>query len=492
MQEHRPFLPYGFQFRPTDEEIIVHYLSKKVSGTLLPVVQNFIIDCDLYDTLPSEIWKSHGGLFLNVDEDLYFFTHLKKRSSNGSRFNRKVGSSGSWQGEAAAKDIVTGKSKLKIGSMKRFRYENKGFKDHGAWIMHEYTLNPTLLPPNQATNYVLCRLRKNQQTGKQQKLDLRKKRKLLDVQNNQYEKESEKLLTQQLTSVECQSEVEGSVATMAQEGPSCSTDNDNQFEEEIERLLKNVESAQSLVTMAQEAASCITANDMMSEEVVSAEIGGVGYTLNFDEQYGGQDNMILSNHSNGSETTSGIDYSPNIYTVAEPDGVQRSVPDETLQTWSMLQQQECSNTDPLNGLTDEDFCLLGKILYGTESEDAMVTVVEQEARCNTGLKKSDQSLSGSNGLQTGGMEYSTSVAEQQHEATMVIMRDFQQILSDNPIALENGNVDRQETREIAYDLPMEMGDEILQSKEKDMVQYEDWSYSDLMVDFTDKGFLNFC
>ncbi|GAY50708.1 NAC domain-containing protein [Citrus sinensis] len=202
MQEHRPFLPHGFQFRPSDEELIELYLKKKVSGIFIPLAEYFIRDCNLYEEKPSEIWNSHGGPFLNADEDLYFFTQLKKKSSKGSRIDRKVGSSGgSWQGEDAGKDIVSGQSKIKIGSKKRFRYEKKGCEDHGAWIMHEYTLH---LPKNQATNYVLCRLRKNQPTGHGiMKYGSAKKRKLKDFQDNSNQSEQvaviemDRLLTHQ-------------------------------------------------------------------------------------------------------------------------------------------------------------------------------------------------------------------------------------------------------------------------------------------------------
>ncbi|KAH9706514.1 NAC domain-containing protein [Citrus sinensis] len=188
MQEHRPFLPHGFQFRPSDEELIEHYLKKKVSGIFIPLAEYFIRDCNLYEEKPSEIWDSHGGPFLNADEDLYFFTQLKKKSSKGSRIDRKVGSSGgTWQGEDAGKDIVSGQSKIKIGSKKRFRYEKQGCEDHGAWIMHEYTLH---LPKNQATNYVLCRLRKNQPSGHDiMKYGSAKKRKLKDFQDNSNQSE---------------------------------------------------------------------------------------------------------------------------------------------------------------------------------------------------------------------------------------------------------------------------------------------------------------
>ncbi|KAK9205426.1 hypothetical protein WN943_015693 [Citrus x changshan-huyou] len=143
MQEHRPFLPHGFQFRPSDEELIKHYLKKKVLGILILLAEYFIRD-----------W----------------------------RIDRKVGSSsGAWQGEDAGKDIISGQSKVKIGSKKWFRFEKKGCEAHGAWIMHEYTLH---FPKNQATNYVLCRLRKNQPTGQDKEYGSENKRKLNDFRHN--------------------------------------------------------------------------------------------------------------------------------------------------------------------------------------------------------------------------------------------------------------------------------------------------------------------
>ncbi|KAH9706533.1 hypothetical protein KPL70_012244 [Citrus sinensis] len=178
MQEHRTFLPYGFQFRPSDEELIEHYLKKKVSGIFIPLAEYFIRDCNLYEEKPSEIWDSHGGPFLNADEDLYFFTQLKKKSSKGSRIDRKVGSSGG-----------------------RGKGRTLGCEDHGAWIMHEYTLH---MPKNRATNYVLCRLRKNRPTGHDiMKYGSAKKRKLKGFQDNSNQSEQvadiemDRLLTHQ-------------------------------------------------------------------------------------------------------------------------------------------------------------------------------------------------------------------------------------------------------------------------------------------------------
>ncbi|XP_044473981.1 NAC domain-containing protein 41-like [Mangifera indica] len=161
----------GLKFRPTDDELIGHYLHHKIFCGL-PLYRYFNIkDCDLYGSQePWEIWefyKRNSG----DDEDLYFFTVLKKKSSNGKRICRRIGS-GSWMGEDAAKEIQTN-GKV-IGSKKRYRYENKGSEHDGGWIMHEYSLSGH-------DEYVLCRIRKNDRPAK--KKGLEKKRKLNEVEN---------------------------------------------------------------------------------------------------------------------------------------------------------------------------------------------------------------------------------------------------------------------------------------------------------------------
>lgn len=50
---HHPHLPPGFRFHPTDEELVVHYLGKKVAMEPLPV--SIIAEIDLYKFDPWEL-----------------------------------------------------------------------------------------------------------------------------------------------------------------------------------------------------------------------------------------------------------------------------------------------------------------------------------------------------------------------------------------------------------------------------------------------------
>lgn len=49
----QPFLPPGFRFHPTDEELVVHYLKKKANSAPLPVA--IIAEVDLYKFDPWEL-----------------------------------------------------------------------------------------------------------------------------------------------------------------------------------------------------------------------------------------------------------------------------------------------------------------------------------------------------------------------------------------------------------------------------------------------------
>ncbi|KAL9419868.1 hypothetical protein AB3S75_037601 [Citrus x aurantiifolia] len=379
MQEHRPFLPHGFQFRPSDEELVEHYLKKKISGIPIPLAEYFITDCNLYDQKPSEIWDSHGGPFLNADEDLYFFTQLKKKSSKGSRIDRKVGSSGgAWQGEDAGKDIVSGQSKIKIGSKKRFRYEKKGCEDHGAWIMHEYTLH---LPKNQATNYVLCRLRKNQPTGQDNKFCSAKKRKLKDFQENNNQSE-------QVTDTE------------------------------MERVLTHQQNRQQNDVHYQEV-SC-SSTGMMSEQSLS---GGMGFARSVAEHSAVTDQMQQHQCQQILIQNSGCLYEPSME-------MMMSNFDQMLynQQWdsgnNMLQSRETGGNCHCDSESIADAMAVPESLVQQEDCDALPELIEEdysfleELLCNDAQ---EPIADGESIDETDGMDHSSTVAEKQFEAFVVVL-----------------------------------------------------------------------
>ncbi|XP_023511529.1 uncharacterized protein LOC111776332 [Cucurbita pepo subsp. pepo] len=145
--------------QPTDQQLL-QYLHWKIHD--LPYFTDIVFDCNLYGGIePWKIWLRFGGI---DGERLYFFIKLKRSTNNSGRLsahiNRKVGlANGTWSGENLVKSIFATKTdKQIIGYRKCFRYENVQLSEHhGEWIMHEDSIHQV-----EDSNYVLCRLSKNE------------------------------------------------------------------------------------------------------------------------------------------------------------------------------------------------------------------------------------------------------------------------------------------------------------------------------------------
>ncbi|VAH65302.1 unnamed protein product [Triticum turgidum subsp. durum] len=112
-------LPPGFRFHPTDDELVVHYLCRKVAGQPQPVP--IIAEVDLYKFNPWDL--PERALF--GSREWYFFTPRDRKYPNGSRPNRSAGT--------------------------------------GYWIMHEYRIAEADRAPGKKGSlkldeWVLCRL----------------------------------------------------------------------------------------------------------------------------------------------------------------------------------------------------------------------------------------------------------------------------------------------------------------------------------------------
>ncbi|KAJ6947845.1 hypothetical protein NC651_002260 [Populus alba x Populus x berolinensis] len=132
-------MPTGCRFAPSDEVLVIHYLSKKGKNEPLPCPYA-VRECDLYGREPEEIWKEFGGdrLKRKIDKDLglFFFTRLKKKSGThgSSRIDRSVGNNiGTWHEECALRSITCSETKKNIGSKKRFVYKSN--KSHNRGVL---------------------------------------------------------------------------------------------------------------------------------------------------------------------------------------------------------------------------------------------------------------------------------------------------------------------------------------------------------------------
>lgn len=139
-------LPPGFRFHPTDEELVVHYLKRKVQSLHLPV------SIPEAEVCKSDPWDLPG----DVEQERYLFSTTEIKYPNGKRANRTT-TSGYWKATGLDKKILDSTNKKVVGLKKTLVFYRgkppKGYKTN--WIMHEYKLsNPT----QGMESWVLCRL----------------------------------------------------------------------------------------------------------------------------------------------------------------------------------------------------------------------------------------------------------------------------------------------------------------------------------------------
>ncbi|XAR59190.1 hypothetical protein NMG60_11014892 [Bertholletia excelsa] len=156
-----PFLLPGFRFHPTDEELIIHYLRKKVSFPSAPFL-SIIADIDLYKFNP---WDLPAKAMFG-DNEWFFFTPRDRKYPNGARPNRTAGS-GYWKATGTDKPILSTGGLQCLGVKKALVfYEGrppKGLKTD--WVMHEYRLiddsrsTTRLRGSMRLDDWVLCRVR---------------------------------------------------------------------------------------------------------------------------------------------------------------------------------------------------------------------------------------------------------------------------------------------------------------------------------------------
>ncbi|KAL1206174.1 NAC domain-containing protein 41 [Cardamine amara subsp. amara] len=140
-------LPPGFRFHPTDEELVTHYLRRKVTN--LPLPASIIPETDVCKADP---WDLPG----DYDSERYFFSTREAKYPNGNRSNRSTGS-GYWKATGIDKQIGN-----KIIGMKKTLVFYKGKPPNGTrtnWVLHEYRLVGSQQELyGQNMNWVLCRV----------------------------------------------------------------------------------------------------------------------------------------------------------------------------------------------------------------------------------------------------------------------------------------------------------------------------------------------
>ncbi|XP_039014108.1 NAC domain-containing protein 72-like [Hibiscus syriacus] len=188
------FLPPGFRFYPTDEELLVQYLCRKVAGHHFS--PQIIGEIDLYKfdpwVLPSKFNQIQQNVLTSLlllvysgqskyilfcigkaifgEKEWYFFSPRDRKYPNGSRPNRVAGS-GYWKATGTDKMIMTDGRKVGLKKALVFYVGKapKGTKTN--WIMHEYRLSETSRKngSSKLDDWVLCRIY-NKNSGAQKSL----------------------------------------------------------------------------------------------------------------------------------------------------------------------------------------------------------------------------------------------------------------------------------------------------------------------------------
>ncbi|KAL3812684.1 hypothetical protein ACJIZ3_013952 [Penstemon smallii] len=151
--------PPGYRFQPTDDELIVDYLKKKVENE--PIPYSKIHEVDIYKHNPKELSENFSPF---GEKKWYFFTPRDRKYLNGSRPNRAAGH-GYWKATVGDKAIYHN-DKI-VGSKRSLVfYEGKPPKAKKTnWLMQEYMVHEPKPKRNSTSdakldNWVLCRIYK--------------------------------------------------------------------------------------------------------------------------------------------------------------------------------------------------------------------------------------------------------------------------------------------------------------------------------------------
>ncbi|KAL1223229.1 NAC domain-containing protein 54 [Cardamine amara subsp. amara] len=148
-------MPPGFRFHPTDEELVIYYLKRKINGRTIEL--EIIPEIDLYKCEP---WDLPGkSLLPSKDLEWFFFSPRDRKYPNGSRTNRAT-KAGYWK--ATGKDRKVNSHSRTVGTKKTLVYY-RGRAPHGSrtdWVMHEYRLEEQECDSKSGIQdaYALCRV----------------------------------------------------------------------------------------------------------------------------------------------------------------------------------------------------------------------------------------------------------------------------------------------------------------------------------------------
>eukprot|EP00249_Psilotum_nudum_P013429 c24331_g1_i1 orf=384-1697(-) len=160
-----PWLPPGFRFHPTDEELVTYYLAKKVQNAAF--MDRAITDVDLNKCEP---WDLPGKAQMG-EKEWYFYSLRDRKYPTGLRTNRAT-EAGYWKATGKDREVMSSHTSCLVGMKKTLVFYRgrapKGEKTN--WVMHEYRLegNHGFLhrPKTTKDEWVVCRIFQKSVGGK--------------------------------------------------------------------------------------------------------------------------------------------------------------------------------------------------------------------------------------------------------------------------------------------------------------------------------------
>ncbi|KAI3687385.1 hypothetical protein L1987_81080 [Smallanthus sonchifolius] len=152
----------GFRFHPTDVELVMFYLKRKLLGKKITV--NAIAEVNIYDFSPWDLPDKSS--LKSGDLEWYFFCPKAKKYSSGSRSNRAT-ESGFWK--ATGKDRNVKYNERTVATIKTlvFHLGHAGKGQRTDWVMHEYKMEDEHLAKAGIVQdmYVLCKVYEKSGSG---------------------------------------------------------------------------------------------------------------------------------------------------------------------------------------------------------------------------------------------------------------------------------------------------------------------------------------
>lgn len=145
----------GFRFHPTDIELVMYYLKRKLLGKR--IVPEVIADVNIYDFSPWDL--SDKSNLRNGDLEWFFFCPKSRKYSSGSRMNRAT-EAGYWKATGKDREIKYKEKTVALIKTLVFHLGHPPKGERTDWVMHEYRMEDKDLADAGVVQeaYVLCRL----------------------------------------------------------------------------------------------------------------------------------------------------------------------------------------------------------------------------------------------------------------------------------------------------------------------------------------------